>query len=105
MDMFDQITPLYTQPGFWLRLLGMVLLWYVLALAFAHLFFGAGREAVASAKGAMWLALGIVLVVLGLSAWFWWSPSELLYTLVITVTFLLVTLLILWAFTRLGSRE
>ena len=105
MDILNQITPNFSELGFWLRVIGTIALWYLIALLFAHLLFGNGREAVSSARSGMWGAMAVVFIALGCAAYFWWSAGELYYTLTLLLTFFLLTLVLLLLLSRLGSRE
>lgn len=103
-DLVNQVVPLYTQMNFWITVALTVLLWYGVAVGFAHLLFGAGgREAVASARQGMWMSLGLLFVALALATYFLFKPADLVYMVAVSVTFLVLTLIVAAIFSRLGA--
>jgi len=106
MPWLNDLLPLYTQTGFWLTIALTVVVWYLLALAFAHLLFGAGnREPVASATQGMFASLLIMVVLLFCYAFFFFRVSDWLYAAAVSVTFLLLAVVVSALFVRLGGRD
>ena len=105
-DFFAGAAPLFTQLNFWVTVLVTLLVWYGLSVGLAHMLFGAGNRApIHAARQGMTLALLLVIVVLACGAWFLFQPSDLVYLIAITVTTLILTLLVLAVFTRLGKEN
>ena len=101
-----QVTPLYTQLNFWLTVGLTILVWYFVALGLSHLLFGAGQRApLDSARLGMNLALLVVFVALGCMAFFLLKPSDLIYALAISLTFLVLAVIVLAIFSRLGAEK
>lgn len=110
MDYFNQFWnqagALYLQTSFWLTLALTVVVWYLAALAFSHLLFGAGnREAVASARSGMWLSLLLILTSLVCLSYFLYRPADWVYALVVSLTFLVLGVLLVAIFGRLGREN
>lgn len=104
-DIFKQVVPLYTQLNFWLTILGTVLLWYAVSVAFAHVFFGAGnRSAVEAANQGMNIALLLLAVALAAGAYFLFKPTDLIYLGAVTLTFLLLAIILHVIFSKMGAR-
>lgn len=105
-NLFSQVWPLYTQTNFWITLLITVLVWYVVALGLTHLLFGAGgRSAVGSARLGMGFSVVLIAAALAGGVWFLFRPADLIYTVAICVTFLLVSLLMFAVFSKLGAEN
>jgi hypothetical protein len=103
-DILSQIWPLYGQTNFYVTVAVTLLIWYVVALGFAHLTFGAGRKTpVACARQGMWLSLLVMGLALAASAYFLFQPLNLVYMSAITVTFLLLAVVLSLIFSRMGK--
>lgn len=103
-DVFGQVVPLYTQVNFWATLGVTLLVWYAVAVGFAHLLFGAGRRsAVDSARQGMGFSLLLIGVALACGAYFLFRPADLIYMIALAVTFLILGVLVSAMFTRMGK--
>ncbi|EYB66504.1 hypothetical protein DEIPH_ctg103orf0028 [Deinococcus phoenicis] len=103
-NIFVQVVPLYTQVNFWVTLGVTLLVWYAVAVGFAHLLFGAGqRGAVESARQGMGVSLFLIAVALACGAYFLFRPADLIYMIALAVTFLILAVLVSAVFTRMGK--
>ena len=105
-DLTNQIVPLFTQTQFWITVGLTTLIWYGVAVGFAHILFGAGNRApVASARQGMWLSLLLLFVGLALATYFLFRPADLVYMIAVSVTFLILTILVVAIFSKLGVEK
>ncbi|MFC4452349.1 hypothetical protein [Deinococcus sonorensis] len=96
--------PHFVQLDFWITVAITILVWYGLAVGLAHLLAGAGgREALQAARQSMPLALLLVMVGLLISEYFLFNPNNFPYLVAVAVATLLLTLLVLTVFGRLGK--
>lgn len=103
-DIVGQVVPLYTQVNFWAMVGVTLLVWYLAAVGFAHVLFGAGRRtAVDSAKQGMGFSLFLIGVALACGAYFLFKPADLIYMAAVTVTFLIVAVLVSVVFSRMSK--
>lgn len=99
-----QIWPLYSQTNFYITVAIALLVWYLVALAFAHLTFGAGKKSpVTAARHSMWLSLLVMGLALAAGAYFLLQPLNLIYMSAITFTFLLLAVVLSLIFSRMGK--
>lgn len=102
----NQVVPLYTQVNFWVTIALTALVWYFVAVGFAHLLFGAGhRTPVNSARQGMLLSLLLLFSALALATYFLFKPADLIYMIAVSVTFLILTLIVMAIFTKLGAEK
>ncbi len=105
-DITNQIIPLYTQTQFWITVALTLLVWYGVAVGFAHILFGAGqRTPVASARQGMWISLFLLFVALAAATYFLFRPADLVYMIAVSVTFLILTILVVAIFSKLGVEK
>jgi membrane-associated HD superfamily phosphohydrolase len=103
---FNQLVPTFSQATFWITLAASLLCWYALAVLFAHLLFGSGnREAVPAVKGGMSLSLLLMLGLLAVSVIFVINPYNWFYLATLLPVFLLIALLLVLIFGRLGAKD
>lgn len=72
-DILNGIVKLLQEAGFWARFLAGVGVWYLLALAVAHLIFSGGKDGERAAITGAWVAVFIVTVGAVCAAIFLWS--------------------------------
>lgn len=100
-ELWFGIQPLVSDLSFYLRVLGAVALWYVLAYAIAHLTFGGGREAVSAAVLGSWLSMVVVTAAAAFAGYYLWASLSMAVALGVLV--FVVLLLLSFALTR-GAR-
>jgi hypothetical protein len=76
-EIFNQVLSVFQDTGFYLRMLGGLLLWYILAVGLAHLLFGSGQEAVRATVLGSWLSIVLVTVAAVLASLYLWSSAPL----------------------------
>jgi hypothetical protein len=77
MEFLNNVLAVFRDGMFYVRMLGGVVLWYLLALGLAHLLFGSGQEAVRSAILGSWLSILLVTVAAVLLSLYLWSSTPL----------------------------
>ncbi|GGJ26076.1 hypothetical protein [Deinococcus roseus] len=105
MDYVNDGLKLYQQTEFWLRLAGGVVIWYFVAILFAHLLFGGGREAVPSTKSGMWLSMGVIFLVLIGGCYYWLTPGNWVAVITLGITYVLIVLVLTLALGRFGGEQ
>lgn len=97
-ELWGGIQPLLTDTWFYLRVLGGVVLWYLLAWAIANIAFGSGRGPVEAAVLGAWAGVAIATALAVLLALYVWSSAPLAVALGLLV--FVVPLVLTLALTR-----
>jgi hypothetical protein len=91
LELWLGVQPFLVSLSFWLSVVGGLILWYLLALLFSHLFFGAGQDAVQAAILGTGIAV-VLIPVLVAASWFL-NFLSLYYAIALGVLVFMLTLI------------
>ena len=103
MDLLNSVLGLFSDSLFYARLAVGLLLWYLVAVAFAHLFFGRGSmEVTDAAVTGAFFAMGLVAIAAALLGFYVWGSVTLAVGL--GVTMLVLPFVLTLGLRQLGKR-
>lgn len=103
MELMNSVAGLFSDGVFYARIAAGLVIWYLLAVGLAHLFFGRGNlEATDAAMQGAFFALGVVVVAAALLGFYVWGSVALAVGLGLML--LVLPLLLTLGLRQLGNR-